>query len=163
MPSRKIRHTKKATLARVAKEQRALDRVVRGIGVAGLARPIPHFGARARIRRERWTGKDTLAHIIEWERQALRALRHEPADPRLRGRPIDRKNRILYDRWRRRSGREVVAYARSVHREVRAALRALPDEYFTRTPRGPAWPNDLVGHPAGHRTRHLEALLAAKR
>ena len=160
MPSRKIRHTKKATLARVAKEQRALARVVRRIGTAGLARPIPHFGARARIRRERWTGKDALAHIVEWERQALRALRGEPADPELRGLPIDRKNRLLYQRWHHRAPRDVMAYARSVHRDVLAALRALPEASFTKTPRSPHSPNDLVGHPAGHRQRHLEALLA---
>ena len=135
---------------------------MRRLGSARLSRPIPGFGARARIPRERWTAKDALAHVVEWERQALRALRGEATDPELRGLPIDRKNRILYERWHRRPPRDVVAYARSVHRDVLAALRALPEAYFTTTPRSPYWPNDLVGHPAAHRQRHLEALLAEK-
>ncbi|OLE76379.1 MAG: hypothetical protein AUG02_04815 [Chloroflexi bacterium 13_1_20CM_2_70_9] len=72
------------------------------------ARSIAGFGARARIRRERWTGKDALAHIVG----------------------------------------------------ERRALRTLPETYFRKTPRSPHSPNDLVGHPASHRQRHLEALLA---
>jgi hypothetical protein len=35
------------------------------------------------------------------------------------------------------------------------ALRALPDEYFAKR-RSPFWPNDLRGHSAAHRTRHLD-------
>src|SRR5512140_2101647 len=148
-------HTKDDTIARVAAEYRALDRVVRRIGTAGLELPVPGFGARARIRRERWLGKDALGHIVEWKRQGLRALRHEPSDPRLRGLTIERKNRALYERWHRRPARDVVAYHRAVHRDVIAALRALPEAYFAKR-RSPFWPNDLVGHARGHRERHLE-------
>ncbi|HEU5288720.1 MAG TPA: maleylpyruvate isomerase N-terminal domain-containing protein [Candidatus Limnocylindria bacterium] len=157
----KVRHTKRATTARIGAEYRALDRLVRRIGAAGLERPVPGFGARARIRRERWTGKDALAHIVEWKRQALRALRHEASDPQLRGLSIGRKNRILYDRWHRRPAREVIAYHRAVQREITAALRALPESYFAKR-RSPYWPNDLVGHARGHRERHLAALAAER-
>ncbi|HEY6958637.1 MAG TPA: maleylpyruvate isomerase N-terminal domain-containing protein [Candidatus Limnocylindria bacterium] len=158
MPVAKVTHTKRRTMARVAAEYRALDRVVRALGTRGLERPVPGFGARARIRRESWTGKDALAHIVEWKRQALRALRREHSDPELRGLVIARKNRVLYERWHRRPARDVIAYHRAVERDVMAALRALPEDYFAKK-RSPYWPGDLLGHAAGHRTRHLERML----
>jgi hypothetical protein len=120
---------------------------------------VPGFGARARIPRESWLGKDALAHILEWKRQALRGVRREPSDPELRGLPIDRKNRVLYARWHRRPPSAVIAYHRSLHREIVSALRAKPDEYFRDPPRSPMWPNDLIGHARAHRERHLERLL----
>lgn len=162
MPLAPVAHTKRDTIRRVSAEFRALDRVVRRIGNAGLERPVPGFGARARIRRERWTGKDALAHIVEWKRQALRALRHEASDPRLRGLSIERKNRVLYERWHRRPARDIAAYHRAVGRDVAAALRVLPEAYFAKR-RSPYWPNDLVGHAEGHRRRHLERLLEQTR
>jgi hypothetical protein len=150
-----VLHNKRETMARVEKEYRALDRVVRRLGTGGLNEDVPGFGARARIRRERWTRKDALAHVVEWRRQALRALRKEASDPELAGLPIDRKNRRLYERWHERSTREVVAYHRKIHRETMMALRRLPAQYF-RKRRSMIWPNDLVGHSAEHRRRHLE-------
>jgi hypothetical protein len=149
-------------MARVEKEFRALDRVVRRLGDSRLRQPVPGFGVRARIRRERWTGKDALAHIVEWKRQVLRSLRKEGADPELRGLDIARQNRILYQRWHRRPTKDVVAFHRRVHREVIEALRELPEEFYARPARSPSWPNDLVGHAAGHRVRHLEAYLRAE-
>jgi hypothetical protein len=116
---------------------------------------VPGFGARARIRRERWLRKDALAHILEWKRQALRALRKESSDPELKGLPIDRKNRRLYERWHARPPRDVIAYHRSLHREIAKAMRALPPAYYTKR-FSPQWPNDLVGHSAWHREHHLE-------
>lgn len=158
MPGKKIRHTQRATISRVEREYRALDRVVRRLGQR-LAAEVPGFGARARIKRERWTGKDALAHIVAWKHHQLRTLRRERHDTTIRGKPIAVQNRILYRRWHRRSVREVVAYHRSVHRDVVAALRARPESYFNDPPRSPIWPNDLVGHAAEHRQRHLEVLL----
>ena len=151
-----VRHNKREVLARVETEYRALDRAVRRLGAAGLEDDVPGFGARARLRRERWKRKDALAHIVEWKRQALRALRAEPSDPKLRGLKIDRKNRVLYGRWHARPSRDVVAYHRSVQKDIRAAMRALPPAYFAKR-LSPYWPNDLVGHSAEHRRRHLEA------
>jgi hypothetical protein len=151
-----VRHSKREVVSRVEAEYRALDRAVRRLGTRGLEESVPGFGARARIRRERWLRKDALAHIVEWKRQALRALRKEGSDPQLRGQPIDRKNRVLYERWHARPARDVVAYHRSVQRDVRRAMRALPPAYFAKR-LSPIWPNDLVGHSAEHRRRHLEA------
>src|ERR1700687_3317179 len=149
-------HNKRETMARVEKEYRALDRVVRRLGTRGLNEDVPGFGARARIKRERWTRKDALAHIVEWRRPALRALRTEASDPELKGLPIERKNRRLYERWHSRSAREVVAYHRKVHTDTMQAMRRLPEQYF-RKRLSPLWPNDLIGHSAEHRRRHLEA------
>jgi hypothetical protein len=161
MPIPKVAHTKRRTIARIEAEYRSLDRTVRRLGTRGLSGDIPGFGARARIRRERWTAKDALAHIVEWKRQALRALRSEASDPELRGLPIDRKNRVLYERWHRRSPRDVIAYHRAVQRDVMKALRALPEAYFAKR-RSPYWPGDLTTHAAGHRRRHLELVVSAR-
>src|SRR6266850_8482145 len=100
--ARVVTHNKRDTTRRVEAEYRALDRVVKRLGTKGLEAEVPGFGARARIKRERWLRKDALAHIVEWKRQALRALRKEASDQELRGLPIDRKNRRLYERWRGR-------------------------------------------------------------
>jgi hypothetical protein len=150
-----VQHDKRETIARVEKEYRALDRVVRRLAANGLAEPVPGFGTRARIRRERWLRKDALAHIVEWKRQALRALRKERSDPQLKGLTIDRKNRRLYARWHGRPARDVIAYHRSLQREVAKAMRALPPAYYANR-FSPQWPNDLVGHSAWHREHHLE-------
>ena len=155
-------HNKKDTIARVEREYRSLDQVVRRLGSRGLEEPVPGFGARARIRRERWLRKDALAHIVEWKRHQLRALRRDPADPTLKGLPIDRQNRRLYLRWHRRPAREVVAFHRAVGTEIRGAMRALPDAYYAKR-FSPLWPNDLVGHSAWHRERHLEVVEPSRR
>ena len=157
-----MRHTRRGTLRRVEAEYRALDRVVRRLGER-LREPVPGFGARARIRRERWTGKDALAHIVAWKHHQLRTLARQRHDMTIRGRPIAVQNRVLYTRWHRRSVRDVIAYHRRIHREVMAALRARPTSYFTDPPRSPMWPNDLIGHSAEHRERHLESLERAAR
>ena len=152
-----VMHNKRETMARVEKEYRALDAVVRRLRSKGLEAPVPGFGARARIDREKWTRKDALAHIVEWRRNALRALRKEGSDPELKGLRIDRQNRVLYERWHSRPARGVVAYHRKIHKETIAAMRRLPDQYFQKR-LSPIWPNDLIGHSAQHRRRHLEAL-----
>ena len=154
--AKRILHSKRETMARVEKEYRALDRVVRHLGSRGLEADVPAFGARARIKRELWTRKDALAHIVEWRRSQLRALRKEASDPELKGLKIDRANRKLYERWHRKPARAVVAYHRKVHRETMAAMRALPPAYFAKR-FSPSWPNDLIGHSAEHRRRHLES------
>lgn len=152
-----VLHNKRETIARVEAEYAALDRTVRRLGTKGLEEPVPGFGARARIKRELWLRKDALAHVVEWKRQQLRALRKERSDPELRGLQIHRKNQVLFERWHSRPARDVVAYHRLVARDVRAAMRALPPAYFAKRV-SPQWPNDLVGHSAEHRRRHLEAL-----
>jgi hypothetical protein len=47
-----------------------------------------------------------------------------------------------------------------VHRDVMAAMRHLPAQYFKKR-LSPMWPNDLVGHSSEHRRRHLETIDAS--
>jgi hypothetical protein len=151
-----VTHNKRDTIARVEAEFRALDRVVRRLGTKGLEAEVPGFGSRARIKRERWKRKDALAHIVEWKRQQLRALRREPSDPKLRGMRLHEKNAYFFRRWHRRAARDVVAYHRGVGRQIRDAMRGLDPEFYAKR-FSPLWPNDLVGHSAEHRRKHLEA------
>ncbi len=159
MRLRQVRHSKRAVLARVEAEYEALDRVVRRLRPEDFRRPIPGFGARARVLRERWTAKDALAHIVEWKRQTWRGLARLGSDPELRGKEIAVKNRLLYERWHRKPPAAVVVFHRRVHGDVMKALRALPEKFFGGKRRSPIWPNDFVGHAAAHRRRHLEPLL----
>lgn len=152
----KVAHTRQSVLRRVEAEDRALDRAVRSLSREGLDRPVPGFGARARLPRERWTYKDALAHILAWKEWQVRALKRVPQDPAMRGLPIDRKNRLIYERWHGRPATALIAWHRRLHREAVSALRALPKEAFA-AKRSPYWPNDLIGHSAEHRRRHLEA------
>ena len=99
------RHTRASVLRRIEAEYRDLDRAVRAISREGLDLPVPGFGARARIRRERWTYKDALAHILAWKRWQIDALLHAPPDPKLRGLTVSAKNRMVYELWHRRSAR----------------------------------------------------------
>ena len=148
-------HDKRDTIARVEAEYRALDRAVRRLGTKGLEAEVPGFGARARIKRERWKRKDALAHIVEWKRQQLRALSKEPSDPKLRAMRLHEKNRYFFTKWHRRSAREVIAYHREVGQKIRRAMRALGPAYYAKR-FSPIWPNDLVGHSTEHRRKHLE-------
>jgi hypothetical protein len=77
------------------------------------------------------------------------------SDPDLRGLKLHEKNRLFYARWHSRPARDIVAYHRRVGREIREALRDLPPGYFAKRV-SPLWPNDLIGHSAEHRRRHLE-------
>ena len=150
-----VTHNKRDTTRRVEAEYRALDRAVKRLGTKGLEAEVPGFGARARIKRERWLRKDALAHIVEWKRGQLRALRKEPSDPKLRGMRLHEKNRYFFRKWHPRPARAVVAYHREVGREIRSAMRGLGPEYYAKR-FSPLWPNDLVGHSTEHRRKHLE-------
>ncbi len=150
-----VRHTRASVLRRAEREYRDLDRAVRALSRGRLDRTVPGFGARARIRRERWTYRDALAHILAWKSWQIDALRRVPQDPELRGLTISAKNRLIYDRWHPRPARDVVAWHRQLHREIVRVLKALPDDTFKKR-WSASWPNDLIGHSAEHRRRHLE-------
>lgn len=149
------RHTRASVIKRVDDEYRALDRAVRALSRDGLDRPVPGFGQRARIRRERWTYKDALAHVLAWKEWQIRALQRRPQDPQTRGLTLEQKNRLIWRRWHRRSPKVVVAWHRRLQREIDRVLRELPASVFV-TKRSAYWPNDLIGHSAEHRRRHLE-------
>src|SRR5579859_7933209 len=109
-----VTHTRRSVIERVNAEYDALDRAVRALSRVGLDTAVPGFGRRARIRRERWTYKDALAHILAWKRWQIDALRHVRQDPELRSLPIERKNRLIYQQWHRRPAEEVIAWHRQL-------------------------------------------------
>jgi len=147
---RRVQPRRADVIARVEQEYRALDRAVRRLTPAAMRQP-----AFKRTRREPWTVKDALAHIVVWKRFTARSLRGERRPAPYRGLDGMAANAKLYHTWHRKSAREVVATHRAVHREVLATLRALPESAFAAR-RSPYWPSDLLGHSAGHRRRHLE-------
>jgi hypothetical protein len=148
-------------MRRIEAEYRELDRAVRALARNGLDRPVPGFGERARIRRERWTYKDTLAHIVTWKDWQLAAMQRVTWDPSMRGLTTHQQNRRVYKRWHRRPAQEVIDWHRRLHRQIMRTLRVLPAEVFA-TKRSAHWPADLVSHSAQHRKRHLVASVGSR-
>ncbi|MEP7105525.1 MAG: maleylpyruvate isomerase N-terminal domain-containing protein [Chloroflexota bacterium] len=145
MAPRTVRHTRADVLARAEAEYRALDRIVSRLRPDDFDRPV--FGD--------WTVKDALAHIVAWKAETLRQLRGQRRKPG-EALPVNERNQLIFDAWHGRPAVTLVAEHRRVQRELRAQVRALPDEYFTGRERSPLWPDNLLGHSAAHRRRHLE-------
>jgi hypothetical protein len=81
----------------------------------------------------------------------------------MRGLGVNQINRLVYQRWRRRRPREVIAYHRRVHAEVLRTLAATDAAWFGGREHAPGWPGDLDGHSAVHRVRDIEAALPRAR
>ena len=151
---RPIRHTRASVIARVEAEYRALDRAIRRLTPRHFRAP-----AFARTKRERWTVKDALAHVVAWKYFTVLSLRGERRPPEWRGLDVVTANAKIYRAWHRMPPRAVVAEHRRTHREAIAALRALPAERLSGRLRSAQWPFDLVGHSTEHRVRHIEPSL----
>ena len=145
-------------MARTRREFTRLDRLVRGLRAADWRRPVPRPATR-----DPWTVKDALAHIVYWKEHSARVIRGERRLPEMRGLDVNQINRVIYERWRARPAREVVAWHRRVHEEVLRTLASAPDEFFGRKERSAQWPADFDGHSAAHRMKDIEAALAARR
>jgi hypothetical protein len=151
-----MRHTRREVIERARKEFAALDALVERLRPADWTRRVPRPPTR-----DPWTVKDALAHIVYWKEHTARVIRGERRPPELRGLDVDRINRLIYARWRRRPPRAVVEWHRRAHTELLRLLERTPDEWFGRRERSPAWPADLDGHSAAHRRRDMEAALGA--
>jgi len=149
-----MRHMRKEIVARARREFQELDRLVARLRPADWKRPVPRPPGR-----DPWTVKDALAHIVYWKSHTARVIRGERRPPELRGLDVNEVNRVIYERWRNRPPREVLAWHRRVHDEVMQTLASTPDEWFGRRQRSPEWPSDLDGHAAAHRRRDIEAAL----
>ncbi len=113
--------------------------------------------------KEPWTVKDALAHITHWKADMVRSIRGQRRPPEERGLETNDANHLIYLRWRDRSPQEVLAWHRQVQGDLLAALRAAPDEWFSKKERRPEWPYDLDGHSAYHRVHDIKRALAPKR
>jgi hypothetical protein len=80
----------------------------------------------------------------------------------MRGLDVNQLNQLIYRRWRRRPPREIVAWHRRVHAEVRRTLANTPAAWFGRRAHAPEWPADLDGHSAAHRVKDIEAALVGR-
>jgi hypothetical protein len=153
-----MRHTRRAVIQRTIQEYKRLDKLLAGLSDAGWARPVPRSESK-----DPWTIKDTVAHITHWKADAARSARGERIPPEERGLGESAGNRLIYERWRDKPPREVLAWHRQVQADVLATLRAAPDKWFTGRDRRPIWPYDLDGHSADHRVKDIEQALEKKR
>jgi hypothetical protein len=132
-----------------------------------------------------WRIKDAVAHVTHYKARAVHRLKGrannardgdldgywdpdewaalEAADrvlPRLDERTRRRHglNHLVYERWRDRSAREVLAWHRRVHEHVMSVLRDGPDEWF-----GPSGrlPRVAIGEFAHHLDTHLRDIRRA--
>lgn len=150
-----MRHTRKDVVDRTRRELAELDRLVSRLRPADWKRVVPRSPGH-----DRWTVKDALAHIVYWKEHSLRVFRGERRPPELRGLDVSGINRLVWERWRRRPSRDVVAWHRRVHADALATFAGLPDEWFSRREHAPEWPADFGGHSAAHRMKDIEAALA---
>ena len=153
-----MRHTRRAVIQRITQEYKRLDKLLAGLPDAGWARPVPRSESK-----DPWTIKDAVAHITHWKADVARSARGERRPPDERGLGESAGNRLIYERWRDKPPREVLAWHRQVQADVLSTLRAAPDKWFTGRDRRPEWPYDLDGHSADHRVKDIEQALEKKR
>ncbi len=149
-----MRHTRQEVIRRIIREFERLDRLVKDLTEEEwnrlLARPET---------KDPWTVKDALAHITHWKADTLRKVRKQPVPPEEKGLNWTDGNRLIYERWRDRSPREVFAWHRQVQEDALAALREAPEAWFRGRERRPEWPFDLDGHSSYHRVKDNEQAL----
>ncbi len=152
-----MHHTREEVIERTIREFELLDRLVSGLATDDWERLVPRPETK-----DPWTVKDVLAHITHWKADVARSARGEHIPAEERGLGITDGNQLIYMRWRDRAPEEVLAWHRQVQREVLAALKAAPEEWFSGKERRPEWPGDLDGHLAYHRVKDIERALAGK-
>ena len=152
-----MRYTRADVLEREAREHAALERLLANLRAGDWARLVPRPETR-----DPWTVKDAVAHILHWKQHTVRRIRGFKAPAEERGLTITESNRRVYERWRERPVKEMLAWHHQVHAEAVAALNELPEDWFTRRERGPDWLGDLHSHVAAHRRRDLEPALSGE-
>ena len=153
-----MRHNREEVIERTIQEFELLDHLVANLSNEEWNQLLLRPEAK-----DPWTVKDALAHITHWKADVARSARGQRRLPEERGLGENEANHLIYLRWRDRSPQEVLAWHRQVQEDVLAALRAAPDEWFSKKERRPEWPYDLDGHSAYHRVHDIKRALAAKR
>ncbi len=149
-----MRHTRKEVIKRIVREFERLDRLVDNLTAEEWNRVLIRPETK-----DPWTVKDTLAHITHWKADAVRKIKKQRIPIEEKGLNWTAGNHLIYERWRNRSPREVLAWHRQVQDEALAALQAAPDEWFSDRERRPDWPFDLDGHSSYHRVKDIEQAL----
>lgn len=151
-----MRHNREEVIKRTIREFKLLDCLVANLTNRDWKVPLPRPETK-----EPWTVKDALAHITHFKANVVRSIKGQRRPPEERGLGETEENHLIYMRWRNRSPREVLAWHRQVQKEVLAALKAAPEEWFTGKDRRPEWPYDLDGHSADHRVKDIEQALSS--
>jgi hypothetical protein len=149
-----MRHNRKEVIKRTIQEFERLDHLVNNLTSKEWNRLLHRSETK-----DPWTVKDALAHITHWKADVVRKVKKQPI-------PVDEKglnetdgNRLVYERWRDRSPREVLAWHRQVQKDVLAALQEASEDWFSGRERRPEWPFDLDGHSTYHRINDIEQAL----
>jgi mycothiol maleylpyruvate isomerase-like protein len=150
-----MRHSREGVIERTVREFELLDQVVSTLSDEQWALPLLRSETK-----DPWTVKDGLAHITHWKADSIRVVRRRRRPPEERGLAVNAGNRLVYERWRERPARDVLAWHREVQEDALRALREAPEAWFSGRERGPQWPFDLVGHSAEHRLRDIERVVA---
>src|SRR5262245_11774583 len=145
-----MRHTRRSVVARTRREFGQLDRLVARLRPSDWRRPVPRPAAR-----DPWTVKDALAHIVYWKEHTERVIRGDRRLPESLGLDVNQINRLIYQRWRLRPPRAVLAWHRQVHADILRTLARTPTAWFGRRERSRDWPADLDGHSAAHRVKDI--------
>jgi len=149
-----MRHTRKEVIKRTIREFERLDRLVSNLSDEAWNRVLTRPETK-----DPWTIKDTLAHITHWKADTVRKIKKLPIPIEEKGLNWTDGNHLIYERWRDRSPREVLAWHRQVQEDALAALQTAPESWFTNRERRPEWPFDLDGHSSYHRVKDIEDAL----
>ncbi len=149
-----MRHTRKEVIDRTLREFKLLERLVAKLSEEDWGRLVPRPETK-----DAWTVKDAVAHITYSKADVIRSARKQARPAQMRGLNVTDENHLIYVRWRKRPPQEVLAWHRQVQKDVLAALRAAPDEWFSGKERRADWPFDLDGHSAYHRVKDIEEAL----
>jgi hypothetical protein len=159
MPEKEVpqmRHKREEVIQRTIIEFEKLDELLAHLGDADWERPLLRPETK-----DPWTVKDAVAHITHWKADTARRVRGQRRPVEERGLDTNEDNHLIYIRWRNRSPQEVLSWHRLVHKDMIAALREAPDEYFSAKERSEQWPYDLDGHSLFHRVHDIERALTA--
>ncbi len=149
-----MRHNREEVIKRTIREFELLDQVVANLTNEEWNRLLHRPESK-----DLWTVKDALAHITHWKADVARSARRQRRPIEERGLNINQGNHLVYLRWHKHSPQKVLAWHRQVQKDVLAALKDAPEEWFSGRERGPDWPGDLDGHSAYHRVKDIERAL----
>ena len=149
-----MRHNRKEVIKRTIQEFELLDQLVAHLTNEEWNRLLPRSESK-----DHWKVKDALAHITHWKADIVRKIKKQPIPVEEKGLNWTDGNHLIYERWRDRSPREVLAWHRQVQEDALAALKDAPEAWFSNRERRPEWPFDLDGHSSYHRVKDIERAL----
>lgn len=149
-----MRHNREEVIERAIQEFELLDHLVANLTNEEWNRLVQRPESK-----DPWTVKDALAHITHWKADFARSARRESIPIEERGLNVTQGNHLVYLRWLNRSPDEVLAWHRQVQKDVLAALKDAPEEWFSGRERKPDWPGDIDSHSSYHRVKDIEQVL----